>query len=129
MHHSSQRDNYLSFQQRFHFGSAVFLHDELFSKLRLPKSSCYQGRFCFHQVYIKVTLNGIKFATTPCTPQGGALKIIHIINNALIFRPLLSSCCSLCLPQAAVTNEPILKEIIIYLFNSVSVWKRCFFIF
>jgi len=54
----------------------------------------------------------MKFATTPCTSQGGALKIIHIINNALIFRPLLSSCCSLCLPQAAVTNEPVLKEII-----------------
>ena len=88
VHHSSQRDNHLSFQQRFRFGSAVFsLHDELFSKLRL-------------------------FTTTSCTSQGGALKIIHIINNALIFRPLLSSCCSLCLPQAAVTNEPILKEII-----------------
>jgi len=55
----------------------------------------------------------MKFATTPCISQGGALKIIHIINNALIFRPLLSSCCSLCLPQAAVTNEPVLKEIII----------------
>ena len=69
----------------------------------------------------------MKFATTPCTSQGGALKIIHIINNALIFRPLLSSCCSLCLPQAAVTNEPILKEIIIYLFNSVSVLEALFF--
>ncbi|MFR3420302.1 MAG: hypothetical protein ACLTSM_10075 [Eubacterium sp.] len=57
-------------------------------------------------------MNGMKFATTPCISQGGALKIIHIINNALIFRPLLSSCCSLCLPQAAVTNEPVLKEII-----------------
>jgi len=69
----------------------------------------------------------MKFATTPCTSQGGALKIIHIINNALIFRPLLSSCCSLCLPQAAVTNEPVLKEIIIYLFNSVSVLEALFF--
>ena len=69
----------------------------------------------------------MKFATTPCTSQGGALKIIHIINNALIFRPLLSSCCSLCLPRAAVTNEPVLKEIIIYLFNSVSVLEALFF--
>ncbi|MDD6568193.1 MAG: hypothetical protein PUF01_05045, partial [Eubacteriales bacterium] len=34
------------------------------------------------------------------------------INNALLFRPLLSSCCSLYLPPAAVTNEPVLKEII-----------------
>jgi hypothetical protein len=71
----------------------------------------------------------MKFATTPCTSQGGALKIIRIINNALIFRPLLSSCCSLCLPQAAVTNEPVLKEIIIYLFNSVSILEALFLYF